>query len=447
MKSIKIIYSLFLLLFLPFISTNINAQPNVGEIQHFTGNENTIPPNLIQEYTSAKQRHDNDAKGRLGREIMKYLPMQEQEISAPEDNPIQITPQPPFTPDWYPTDVLVHSGLVASAGGFRQIDLKQGEDGWMYLTVNQRPEGAFTIYKSSNGGGTWAGVIGISYGLVRYIQSITMLVENRSNTNIGDSTKIIVYYVTSTNTNFNDGRLEVFSVNRNGLNFKNRLVSTPAAGNKYEFPSSCSDGQYWGTATYLPCVVREATNAGTQVGLRHFLSMDWDSTHSNALLVTSLDDYYPSIQYGEKNPGTDSIYIATERRVTATSYGLRLIATSEFVSVNHYVYYVASASGVKYEKPELTVVQQHTSLPRKMLITCTRDRNPRYCYSTNGSATWTTDLLMGTSSSVVADYTTCNSDSSTNSGQYVIMGFATDDGDSVNVKQLTIPPGAIYNLL
>jgi hypothetical protein len=418
-----------------------------GEIQQFNGNQNPIPQNLLQEFADAKRTHDNDAKERIGNEIAKYLPQQEQPISAPGDAPVPHTTQPPFTPDWYSTDVTVHSGQVAYVGGFRQVDLKQGEDGWLYCAVNKRPGanfGEITVYRSSNGGATWVSVQGLIWA-TRYIQSVSMLVENRSNTNFGDSTKIILYYVTSATSNFNDARLESVSFNRNGANWLYNLVGSPAAGNKYEYPSSCSDGMYWGTATYIHCVVREATNAGTQVGLRHFISMNWTETHTNALLNTGWNDYYPSIQYGEKNTGTDSIYIATERRFAANEYGMRVIATSEFVSANHFTYFVAYAPGVRYEKPELTVVQQHYSLPRKMLVTCTRDRNPRFFYSTNGAQTWTVDQLMGTSSTVTADFTTCSSDSLTSGGQYAIMGFVTDDGDSVNVKQLTIPPSTTYS--
>lgn len=420
-----------------------------GETQNSAVDVSPIPAALMQQYYTAKQNRDNDARERIGNEIQKYLPQEITSDNIPGDMPIELSPvNPPFNPDWYGTDVTIHSGLVAYTGGFRQIDLKQGEDGWMYMTVNRRPAanlGEITIYRSSNGGATWGTVIGFAWPS-RYIQSVSMLVENRSNTNFGDSTKVIVYYVTSASSNFNDARLESVTCNRNGANFNYHLVSTPAAGNKYEYPSSCSDGMYWGTATFLHCLVREATNAGSQVGLRHFLSTTWTDAHTNALINTGNPDYYPSIQYGEKNTGTDSIYIATERRNSGTEYELRLIATSEFVSSNHYTYYITAAvSGVKYEKPELTVVQQHYSLPRKMLITCTRNRNPRFFYSSNGAASWVIDQLMGTSSTVTADFTTCNSDSLTSGGQYVIMGFVTDDGDSVNVKQLTIPPSITYN--
>jgi hypothetical protein len=420
-----------------------------GETQSNLRETSPIPADLMQQYQIAKLQRNNEERLRIGREIQKYLPaegsVENNTIDAPTE---QSQVNPPYNPDWYISDVMVYNGEVAFSGGYRQVDLKQGEDGWMYLAVNKRPTaamfGSISVYRSSNGGATWSFVNGLNHA-TRYIQSVSMLVENRSNNLFGDSTKVILYYVTSATSNLQNARLESVSFNRSGINWLYNLVSTPVAGNKYEFASSCSDGIYWGTATYLHCVVREATNAGAQVGLRHFLSMNWTESHSNALINTGWNDYHPSIQYGEKNTGTDSIYIATERRFDANSYGLRLTATSEFISANHYTYLVAYTANVKYEKPELTVVQQHYTLPRKMLLTCTRNRNPRYFYSTNGAQTWTIDLLMGTSSTVTADFTTCSSDSLTSGGQYAIMGFVTDDGDSVNVKQLTVPPSSTFS--
>lgn len=428
------------------VSGDWSRQP--GEQSQIIDNRNAVPPALLEEFANAKRQRDNNAKERIGAEIMKYLPVETSDNFS-SDTPNEVTGvTPPFTPDWYTTDVTIYTGSIASSGGFRQVDLKQGEDGWLYCAVNLAPVtgtfGQINVYRSSNGGATWSFVNGLNWA-GRYIQSVSMLVENRSNTNFGDSTKIILYYVTSASSNFNDARLESLSFNRTGTNWNYNLVSTPAAGNKYEYPSTCSDGMYWGTATYIHCVVREASNAGAQVGLRHFLSTTWTESHTNALINTGWNDYYPSIQYGEKNTGTDSIYIATERRFAANEYGLRLTATSEFVSASHFTYFVGFESGIRYEKPELTVVQQHHTLPRKMLITCTKARNPKFFYSTNGAQTWTIDQNMGTSSTVTADFTTCSSDSNTSGGQYVIMGFVTDDGDSVNVKQLTVPPSTTFS--
>ena len=60
--------------------------------------------------------------------------------------------QAPYSPDWYLNDVLVHNGDVSFPTSYRQIDLKQGRDGWLYLAVNRRNvsgfTGAISVYKS-----------------------------------------------------------------------------------------------------------------------------------------------------------------------------------------------------------------------------------------------------------------------------------------------------------
>jgi Secretion system C-terminal sorting domain len=406
-----------------------------------------VPAELLNDFETAKQQHNEDAKVIIADKILKYNQIDESSGKPFDPGHVVLKSEPPFNPEWYNSDVQVYTGDVAYSGGFRQLDLKQGEDGWMYLVVARRNipgySGGFQIFVSSNGGATWSFIIGLYRG--DYVQSVSLLIENRSSNNsIPDSTRMFVYYTYSSSTNFDNAALGCFSSRRNGSAWYSAGAGSPASGNKYEFPSSCSDGMYWSTGTFIHCVVREATNAGANVGLRHFLSINWGVTHSSALINTTYDDRFPSAQYGEKN-GSDSVYIAVERRFTSTEYGLRMLATPDIPGVNYASYFLTpSASGVKYEKPELTVVQQHYSIPRKMLITCTRNRNPRYFYTTNGGSNWTIDALLGPNANCVADYTTCNSDSLTSGGQNVIMGYVSDDGDSVNVKQLTVPPGTIY---
>lgn len=350
--------------------------------------------------------------------------------------------QPPFV-DWYNTDVQIFSGSVNSST-YKSLDMKQGPDGDMYVVVNKPgTPGSFNIYRSPNGGATWVLLTDYDAGS-GYIHSVSMLVESRSDSNY-DSTRCLVYFTFTQNSNGDNAMLYVLNVKKTG----NRIVyavGTPSGGNKFEFVSACSDGQYYSSATYMHAVCREATNAGVQVGIRHFRSTDWGVNHTGSLINTGYNDYYPTAAFSRENGTNDSLYIAVERRLSSTEYELRLIATHEIPTTNHRVFYITSAvSGIKYEKPAITIVQQNINVPRKILVTCTRNRNPRYHYSSNSGSTWTIDQLMGTSSTVTADFTTCNSDSLTSGGQNVIMGFVTDDGDSVNVKQLTIPPSVTYN--
>jgi hypothetical protein len=306
--------------------------------------------------------------------------------------------------------------------------------------------GGIQVYRSSNGGANWASVQGLLS--TYYIQSISMLVENRSSNNSnGDSTRITVYFTHAPASNWNDAHVAFVSFRRNGSAWYSGIAGTPPSGSKFEYVSACSDGVYYDIPTYMHCVVRQVSNSGTDQGIRHFLTQNWCSSHSTAIFNPGNEDFYPSVQYGDKNTGYDSLYIAVERRIASNEYELRLFAISEFTSSsNYFTYYISSAgANTYYKKPELTIVQQRYTVPKRMLITCTRNDNPRYFYSSNGAASWTIDQLLGPNSSCQADFTTCNSDSLTPGGQYVIMGYVSNDGDSVNVKQTSVPPGTIYN--
>jgi hypothetical protein len=181
-------------------------------------------------------------------------------------------------------------------------------------------------------------------------------------------------------------------------------------------------------------IARECTNAGTQVGLRHWLTTNWCSSFTNILINTFNTDYYPSAAYCEKGTGNDSIYIAVERRVSSTEYEIRAIITCEWLTTNHFAYYITSAtSGTKYEKPCITVQQQQASVPRRILITYTRNNLARYCVSVNGGQSWGVDYTLGTNG--LADYTWCSSDSLTGTGGYAIACFVDQNGDSVTVRR------------
>src|SRR4030095_13104137 len=176
-----------------------------GEVNQQVPELNPIPQYLVDQYENAKISHNNDERLRIGAEIQRYLP---DEVINQDDAKNHFEtgagPNPPFNPDWYATDVTVLAGDVAYSGGFRQIDLKQGEDGWLYLAVNRRNTGSngyISVYRSSNGGINWVSVNGVNSSY--YYQSISMLVENRSaNNSVPDSTRILVYYTYSTTSDF-----------------------------------------------------------------------------------------------------------------------------------------------------------------------------------------------------------------------------------------------------
>ncbi len=402
-----------------------------------TFEKSKIPEFLREQYRNAKLTRNQEEKMRVGAEIEKYLePSMRATEGSYEKTTIFTEPQAPFSPDWYINDVQVYAGNVEYRGGYRNLDLKRGEDGWLYLAVNRRGvtgyNGYISIYRSTNGGATWTNVINAS-NTSAYFGAVSMLVEKR-HASLDDSVRIMVFYTRSTSTNFDNAAIEVLSCRRNGSAAFADLFASPSSGNKYEYVTSCSDGMYWDVATYMHVIARECTNAGTQVGLRHWLSMTWCSNFSNILINTGNPDYYPSAAYCEKATGDDSIYIAVERRNSSTEYEIRLIITCEWLTPNYYPYHVTNAvSGIKYERPCITVQQQHESVPRRVLITYTRNNLARYASSLNGGGSWTIDYALGTNG--LADYTWCNSDSLTAGGGYLIACFVDQNGDSVTVRR------------
>ena len=423
--------------------TKINMPNNWG----YSSNENMppktfekskIPMYLFDQYKNAKLTGNDNEKLRVGAEMEKYLePSQRAPENSYEKTTVFAEPQAPFSPDWYLNDVQVLNGSVEYRGGFRNLDLKRGEDGWLYLAVNRRlvsgSNGYITIYRSSNGGATWTAVISASNSSA-YFGAVSMLVERRSDTINDDSTRIMVFYTRSTSTNFDNAAIEVLSCRRNGTAAFADLFASPASGNKYEYVSACSDGMYWGAATYMHVIARECQNAGAQVGLRHWLSINWCTSFTNILINTGNPDYYPSAAYCQKGTGNDSIYIAVERRINSTEYEIRAIITCEWLTPNYFAYYITNAgANTKYERPCITVQQQHESLPRRVLITYTRNNYARYCRSVNGGQTWTVDVVLG--SNGLADYTWCNSDSLTAGDGYAVASYVDQNGDSVTVRR------------
>ncbi len=391
----------------------------------------------MEQYKNAKQTRNNEEKLRVGNEIQKYLepniPPQEGTF---EKTQIHTGVNPPFNaPDWNPTDVQVYAGSVRSYG-YRTLDLKYGEDGWLYMAIQRVVSGSngnVGIYRSSNGGLNWSLVIYAS-NTSAYFGNLSMLVEKRHATN-NDSTRILVFYSRSGSTSFTDASVEILSTRRDGSNAFAFNFGSPPSGHRYVYPTACSDGMYWDVATYMHIIAREESNDGnTYYGLRHWLSTDWGRNYTNVLINTSNNDNYPSAAYCEKGTTNDSIYIAVERRVTSNEYEVRAIITCEWLTTNHYAYYITNAaSGTKYEKPCITVQQQNASVPRRILITCTKNNIARYHYSTNGGNSWYVDYNLGTNG--YADYTWCNSDSLTGSGGYAIACFVDQDGDSITVRR------------
>lgn len=444
MKKFKLILALLVFItvysfgqndFTPETKFNQSAFRKVsGNEQSVVNNEQPvrIPEELMSKYNAACDNGDENKKSYYNSLIEQYL-----EKSGSSDIPegMKIIKEPGFTGDWYNSDVQVTSGDVSYNSSFRQIDLKQGEDGLMYMAVNRRnvpnSSGYISVYKSSDGGATWLGVVSITVN-PGYYASISMLVESRNNS-IADSTRILLYYTYSSSLNFDNASLYCASFRSNGSASYIKLVASPSAGNRFVSPSACSDGMFFQSTTYMHAVVREETNAGGIVSLRHFRSTDWGVSHTSAEIFTASDDRYPVCAYSNET-GTDSIYIAVERGISLTEHEIRLIATSETPLTNYTIRYITDAApGTMYERPSITIQQRHFSLPQRILVTCTKNNRAVYHYSNDGGAVWTIDANLGSPLQQV-DYTFCSSDSLAAGDKDFIAAFVDLNGDSITVR-------------
>jgi len=418
---------------------------NLSSSRTVSGNENmysvnnsvsNVPQNLIDSYNSAKNSGNEQQKIALGNQIEQYLT--KPFLNQTETDFRTITPEDPLNlPDWYENDVFITSSDVAtSTGGYRQIELKQGEDGWMYMAVNRRNvtgfNGYISVYKSSNGGANWAPILNYA-SINSYYGSISMLVESRDNA-IADSTRILIYFTSSASQNMNDASVYCWSFRRTSASSYTNLVASPSAGNRFTYPTACSDGMYWQAPTYMHLILREETNAGTYVSLKHFRSVNWGISHSVGTLNTILNDKFPSSAFSIET-GSDSIYIAVEREIAANEREIRLIATTDVPSDNFRVRYITDAApGTIYERPDITIQQRNVNLPQRILVTSTKDDKAVYHYSVDGGAAWTVDANLGTSLQQV-DFTSCSSDSLTAGNGYFIAALVDLNGDSVSVRR------------
>ncbi|NOS84601.1 MAG: T9SS type A sorting domain-containing protein [Ignavibacteria bacterium] len=394
-----------------------------------------IPPALLNSYNTAIDSRNSELKKSTSAQIEQYL--KKAEFTG---EPIEVLtanePNPPFISDWYGSDIQVSNTNVAYSGGYRQLELKKGEDGWMYLAVNRRSvqgvNGNITVYSSSNGGADWSTVISY-FSVTGYFGSLTMLVESRNN-NVPDSTRILVYSTLSTSSNMDNAYLLCSSFRRDGSAISHNTVASPSAGNRFVYPSACSDGMFWSDLTFMHVIIREESNSGAYVSMHHFRSTTWGATHTvGTNNNNAFEDRYPAASFSNE-VGSDSVYFAVEREVAVNEREIRLFATMELPSNNFSTRYITDAApGTIYERPAITIQQRNFSLPQRILVTCTKNDRAVYHYSIDGGALWNIDFGLGLGSMPV-DYTSCSSDTSTANGRDFISAFVDLNGDSVTVR-------------
>jgi hypothetical protein len=243
---------------------------------------------------------------------------------------------------------------------------------------------------------TWSSISGI-VSATAYFGQVSITVEARSNV-VLDSTRIFVFYSRSTNSNFDGATINFASFRRDGSAYiGGTSVLTPSAGNKLLYPSAVSDGQYWSSATYIGVVCGEYSNNGSQgINLHTARTTNWGESFTTATIndgYPTWGDWFPVASFKKgTNLSTDSVYIAVERRFSGASSRIRVLATPWTPSSSFFRYSLTATGPEEYKKPEMTIVQDASSLAKRIVIACTKNGQAVYHYSDDGGENWTLDL-------------------------------------------------------
>ena len=448
----KIIYTLFIILFIVLCFTGLYAQkPGIINVIK-PGNEknlsqytpDNIPPALINAMHKAKTQGDETTLRKLVSEIEKYYPNRLTNQPILDGRAPDVLP--PFSPGWMPGDVIINNDTVR---GYYEIhpkafDLKMGRDGNLYAAIGMIPPagymGLVNVYKSTNAGLNWTVISGVQ--IASYlIFEVSLLIEQNSMTN-ADSTRIMLYYTYNAGP-YSKGAiyLACASFRRDGTGWYNNPIAASSANHVFRDISAVSDGQYYTTDSYMHLIVNEVHTTDGPVGrIWHYRTTNFGRTHIGDTINTHSSDYYPvssmKARYGTET-GDDTIYVAVERR-NASSSDIRILRLPGTPSGNFTTYNLTSApTDYYYQAPSITIVQQNIiGTMRKIFVAALRGSsystsNGTYFYS-EGGASWTPSYSLTSS---LVGYVHCSSDSNTAGGGYLMASFSNLGADSVFVRR------------
>lgn len=418
-------------------SSNLPSQYEIGKESYFE-KDAFYPSELEAQHKTALENGNSINASQIEKDMESRIPagnIFKSKFNVNDDQPVN-DPQPPFNPDWYNSDVTVYSGSIKFGDPyFRQIDMKMGEDGNMYVALNRAPvsgtNGRIDVYRSSNGGATWVYANGVQTASA-YYGTVSLLVELRGSN--PDSSRVFVFYTRSATSNNDGATMNFASFRRDGSAWYSAEIAAPPANQEYSFTSAISDGFFWSTGTYVGVLCTESNNALTTTNnFKYYRSVNWGQSWTGVTISASFDDFYPS---ADLRPGpsssSDSVWIAVERRLSATQYEVRVIRTPFSPTASSNTYFVTSGgANVKYEKPALSVKQNNPT--DTAIITTTKNGVAYYLPTTNGGAVWSTDFNLGSGNGNNKSFTWCNS-SSRGSNSLISM-WVSNDGDSINIRR------------
>lgn len=349
---------------------------------------------------------------------------------------------PPYNPDWMGSDVLVYDG-TSNSPTRRNLDLKLGEDGNMYLAmcVNGTFHG-LRCYRSTNAGLNWTLIKSLTGGSTQWYTGLSMTVERRHASN-NDSMRVLIFFTYSATNNSNDNaylRMYTFLGNGTGSSILMN-VDTPGSGNEYRWPSAVSNGAFQSTSTDIGVVLGEYANGGFEPGnfvnMKYFYMTNFGWTFTEYTYASGNSEYWPTAAYKDVN-GIDSVFITVERRWSSGTKAIRIFTIPFVTPPATWNYEVITNNTTYYYKEPCITIPQRQFNCNEILITYLRCATStastglsRYAFSTNNGASFTYDATLGNSYS--ASYTWIASDTNRTGNNYCISVFG--DTDSLNVRR------------
>ncbi len=441
---LTLIYFTFVFISIAIISNDafsqdmrLNNYINESQLQtEAVEGEALYPPELDDRLKAALENGDVSESARLQTEIENHISKENLFISK-QSTDVRFESGKSLREagdegDWLSNDPMVFTGNIKSLTSYsRQIDLKYGEDGFLYAAVNAKESpgvygGKVAFYKSENNGKAWE-FVGAIYTVTNvYITNISLLVESRNN-NVADSTRLILFYTKSGSNNNDLSVLTFVSFRTSGSAFQQGDIVASGAGKEISHISAVSDGAYYQNATYIGVVCTESNTAYTEnSAIKVFRSANWGTSFSGATITTGYNDFYPSADFYNGSP--TQLYIAVERRTSAGQKNLWLIKTGWSPSSSFTATQLSTSHPL--ERPSLAI--QKNATPDSIMITVTNGGQAVYFSTTNSGTNW---AAFNLSQSLANNfkYTHCYASPS---GQNTFTAmYSTNDGDSINIRR------------
>ena len=189
----------------------------------------------------------------------------------------------------------VYTGVIAAMEGWRQMDMKMGEDGNLYIAINRNVSGYngyVSVYRSTDAGRHWIGCQSAA-NVGAYFNHISMVVEKRHNTN-NDSIRILVYFTSSTSPTMENATLALVSFRRMEADGMPFLWELPLQEISFSTLLSAAMNVLFNQYFYT-LRVQEVTNSSGSCSLTPLAGLlIWGESHTSATFDAGNSDFYPT---------------------------------------------------------------------------------------------------------------------------------------------------------